>query len=225
MKKTSTPTTVPATAGKNPTTQLLAQAYLEWKTSSGCRHRFNHFGQTLDLALREMLPDDSFGGLLLQREGDIRQDAAIDLLNKFLAGSTALKAAVAAKDLKMIGNAIEKCLRICLWNCQQRLKSAEAEHKAGKIDRAPLDGSSTKHELDNKMRKSIAHLLKSPTALKKLSADELYLLHRLIIDEVPRKELAQEIGKSPSWISSCLKMLGSKLKKSNELSRILEADM
>jgi len=225
MQKTSLPTTVPATAGKSPTTQPLAKTYLDWQTSPRCPRRFNDFGDALDIHLREMLPDGVFSGLLNGRECDIRQDAATDLINRFLFHSPRLRAAVAAKNLKRIGHAIEQCTRNCLCYCRKRILDDEKSHKGEALPQETLEDATSEHEQEHQMRRRIAQLLKSPVAAKELAEGELRLLRRLIVDEATREEVGEELGKSPSWISKRLGVLQKKMRKSQRLRRILEADM
>jgi hypothetical protein len=84
MKKTSIQTTVPASAGRNPENYNIAQAYLKWVDQPGHKHNFEVFGIELDLHLRKTLPSGTLSGYLEGLDGDIRQDAAKELLVHFL---------------------------------------------------------------------------------------------------------------------------------------------
>jgi hypothetical protein len=200
----------------------------------GHKHNFEVFGIELDLHLRKTLPSGTLSGYLEGLDGDIRQDAAKELLVHFLEGNRDLQAAVEVRDILAISTALGKAIAVCLSNNRKRRLQREMRHKGVEDPCAhaeqfqlPWDGEpkTDAHESEHKMRARMANLLSSRTASQELDPKDIELLRSLFIDELTRKQVALTLGKSESWISKRLTRLQKRLTVSKSVREFLEMDM
>jgi hypothetical protein len=99
----------------------IVETWLALNASPRSISKLNHFANRLDFALRVKFPNGTMGGSMQGTEDEIRQNAAILLLNKFLAGNRKLMAATAKTNKKQILNQINRSMSAALKVCRRQL--------------------------------------------------------------------------------------------------------
>jgi len=97
-------------AGKRHLVPGLASAWLSYCRDPECREVCGHFAIKLDALLKSRVPDGNYQGVLKGLEDEVRQEAYLLLVGKYLAGNPELIAATAAGSRKEITNQITKSL-------------------------------------------------------------------------------------------------------------------
>lgn len=180
-----------------------------------------------------MLPPQELNGLLASLHGDIRQDAAQELLSRFISGNTVLQVAAKCRDLPVIGVELWKSIVTCLACNRKRRRHEELRHKGAKehslqspYHPLPCGSAETNsHDREHLMRTRMSELLLSPTAAEELASEDIELLRILLIDELTRKQVAIALIRSESWISKRLTRLKIRLSGSKSVREFLEMDM
>ena len=109
-------------AGKRHSVPGLASAWLSYCRDPECREVCGHFAIKLDALLKSRVPDGLYQGILKGLEDEVRQEAYLLLVGKYLAGNSDLIAATAAGSRKEITNQITKSLCGSIRSVRQTMK-------------------------------------------------------------------------------------------------------
>ena len=105
----------------------------------------NNMGEALDKVLRQRLPDQTFVGPLAGMEAEIRQDAMLLLIERFLFSNPQLQAATNSGDSAAIENEIYRSINGALKICRPRLRREitreQSRHQEGLEEGDPRWGT------------------------------------------------------------------------------------
>jgi hypothetical protein len=216
MQTLPTHTTAPAHAeGNHPS---LAKAYLKHLAEPNSEVTLNAFGEELQHLLQRFLPDGSQQGCLRGQESDLRQSAALLLLQRYLAGNSSLSAAAETKDLTQISEqilrttwaAIRKCLR------HEIRRDQVVKRNLVKIVDPTVDHAI--HSQDIQRRHEAVALIERSASKGKISIRDSEILKSLLLEEKTRNEVANEHGIGESAVSRLVSRATSVLREDEHTS-------
>ena len=109
-------------AGKRHSVPGLASAWLSYCRDPKCREACGHLAVQLNGLLKIRVPDGLYQGVLKGLEDEVRQEAYLLLVGKYLAGNPELIAATAAGSRKEIANQIMKSICGSIRSVRQTMK-------------------------------------------------------------------------------------------------------
>jgi len=77
--------------------------------------------ELLDSTIKQSLPHGKFVGVLLGREAEVRQEAFLLLMHRYLAGNTRLIVATTERNFEAIENQIYRSIHAALWIAKRKL--------------------------------------------------------------------------------------------------------
>ena len=118
-------------AGYSPniTKRNLTSAWLKYARNPACPAATDHLAICLDALLKFRLPRGRYTGILKGHEDEVRQDAYLLLIQKYLAGNPELMAATAAGDSQLIAAEIERSLGSSIRSVSKSLKKQMLRHQ------------------------------------------------------------------------------------------------
>jgi len=185
--------------------------------------KLNRFAQELDFALRVKFPTGTLGRSMPGTESEIRQNAAILLLDKYLAGNRELTAATATANIAEIANQLDRsiaaALKVCHLQLRERRKK-EAEKLEKILDEYPrlpyvLPASSTRlWQLPNALKHVLAlKLLQISVQRRQASKASAKIVRALLLDEtMTQADMARKLAVSPSAISQTVHSVAKKIR-------------
>ncbi len=199
-----------ATAGEN---HEIAIAYLEHRRNPGCKQTFNWFGDLLELRLKELMPDGSRKGCLKNLESDLRQDAAVLLLESLLAGSPSLATAVRAAKIQKIDEEISRstgaAIRYASLNYIEEHTREKRNHE-GVVEVCENWAANQLHQTAIEQQ-----LVEAGWQDQKLSKRDQGVV-TAIMNGIPRKEVGEVFGISESGISRLMTRLAKSVAAQNK---------
>lgn len=102
----------------------------------------------IDEISRRRLPDGVMGGILANREAEVRQDAALMLLQGFLGGNLDFMEADEGKDRDATAYHLERVTSIALFHCKNRLKRKLAKEQNRQVEIGERTTGSCLHPAD-----------------------------------------------------------------------------
>lgn len=115
---------VPSRAGN------LTRAWLACADDSQSADKLDKFATELDGVLRQRIPSGTFRGFLRGREDEIRQDAAILLIEGYLLGNRRLMRATRAGNVSEVANQLSRSVSAAISVSIRRLRRQAARHVA-----------------------------------------------------------------------------------------------
>ncbi len=117
-------------AGYSPSTQTsnLAEAWLAYCQDPSQAETENAVAFHLDELFKRSLPDGAYKGVLKGREHDVRQEAFLLLVRRYLAGNMGLHAATTNGDRWEIENQVERSLLAALRSVSRNMKKSAWRH-------------------------------------------------------------------------------------------------
>lgn len=116
------PAAFPEKAGYQPTE--IARAWLAYCSRPKCQKARKDFAERLDELLKSRLPDGRCTGAIKGLEGDIRQEAYLLLVGRYLAGNPTLLAATFAADAAEADNQLRKSAAAAIRSAAQSMAKA-----------------------------------------------------------------------------------------------------
>jgi len=107
---------------QSPKNRSLSKAWIAFCSSADAAE--DELARHLDVLLKSRLPDGCCKGLIAGREDDIRQEAYLLLVQRYLAGNPALLNATEALDENEIAEQIEKSARASVTAVKRSMKKA-----------------------------------------------------------------------------------------------------
>lgn len=118
-------TSLSAASSEAGNSQALAQAWVDYCKQPDNKNTRERLGSELDPALRTGLPNGRLPGILKGKEEDLRQEAGLMLLKKYLAGNKKLVEATLSGDMPEIVRQIERSvcasINISIWQLKKSL--------------------------------------------------------------------------------------------------------
>ena len=121
------PAAFPEKAGYQPTE--IARAWLAYCSRPKCPKAREDFAERLDELLKSQLPDGRCAGALKGLEGDIRQEAYLLLVGRYLAGNPGLLAATFAADAAEAENQLRKSAAAAIRSAARSMAKALARER------------------------------------------------------------------------------------------------
>ena len=108
----------------------LAETWLDYCANPDCCQAREHLAVHLDRLFQSRLPIGRYEGILTGCEEDVRQEACLLAINKYLAGNPELMAATSGGCLDEIDNQIRKSVNASIKASFQTLLKSLARHHA-----------------------------------------------------------------------------------------------
>jgi len=117
-------------AGYSLKTSGLAETWLDYCANLDCRQSSDHLAVHLDKLFKSRLPIGHYDGILMGCEEDVRQEACLLAISKYLAGNPELMAATAGRCLQEIDRQIRKSVNGSIKTVFRALLKSLARHQA-----------------------------------------------------------------------------------------------
>ena len=111
------------------TTQKLARAWQDYCHDPDSSLAADLLAIHLDAQFKRRVPDGHFTGILKGRDGDVRQEAYLLLLGKYLGGNPGLLAATATGNRQAIVDEIQRSLGSSIRSVSKTLKKQMLRHE------------------------------------------------------------------------------------------------
>jgi flagellar biosynthesis/type III secretory pathway chaperone len=183
----------PVIAGEKPSTNL-ATLYSAHKADPNSQTKLNQFGDHLNELLHRFFGENSQNGCLHQKESDIRQSAALMLLEGYLDGNKQLQAAVRSQALVTVENEIHRSTNAVLGILKKRMIRASQLEQITLDKFALINEPSVNGDKYLRTRDKMIVLLKAAQAAGGISVRNAKILKALIINERSREEVAKHYG-------------------------------
>lgn len=201
----------------------LVKSWLRLHAHPGFIKALQTFSRELDLALKTKLPDGILRGVMRGMEAEIRQDAAILLLDRYFAGNRKLVAETALGNLPEISNQLDRSIAAAIAVCRRRLghrnqERTKLEQELQSDDpRLPsVDGSPTQGlwQLPFALRHAVAlKLLKMSVDSGETKENAAQLIVAILSGEMTQAELSQKLGVSRSAVSQKVRATTVRLRR------------
>lgn len=200
----------------------LVESWKSFLADPTNKETLNNFANVLDRDLRIKLPNGALKGILRGYEPEIRQDAAILVLDRYLAGNRNLTEATANGEIETISNELGRSMNAALRIC--RLRHSRRIHKEFRL-REELDPEDFR--LPTTSAASDLHFWELPYSIRHLLT--LKLLQLAVTDHnispktanlaiemleggLSQADMAKNQGVSRAAISQSVKMIRKELK-------------
>jgi hypothetical protein len=201
----------------------IVETWLALNASPRSIPKLNHFANRLDFALSVIFPNGTMGGSMQGTEDEIRQNAAILLLNKFLAGNRKLMAATAKTNKKQILNQINRSMLAALKVCRRQLSRKITKERImldellAEDPRLPnvLPKLNTKlWELPFALQHILAlKLLQISVQTKQTSKASTKVVEAILDGKMTQAQMARKLGVSRSAVSQTVQSVTKSLRK------------
>ena len=194
--------------------QALVNSWIVFFEQPENRKLLNQLADQVDLELRRKLPTGIFYDVLKNQEEEVRQQAAIALFERYLAGNLQLARATRSGDLDEIENQITRSINAATKIVQMRLTRelgdekkrwaslAEDDRRWGRI---PHASSRTLHSLPyHALRELALSALREAAEQSRISPQNAALAMTLIKDGVTQAEMARRLKISRSAVNQRL---------------------
>ena len=116
------------TAGNSSAVPDIASAWQQFCNDPGCREVREQLAIEIDVLLRKRLPQGHLVGILVGREDEVRQEAYMLLVGKYLSGNRQLMAATAMGHRSEILNQVQRSIGGSIRSVSRTMKAALKKH-------------------------------------------------------------------------------------------------
>jgi len=212
-------------AGYSPSSTDLPLAWLNYCDHPESPETKNILAIHLDSILKERLPDNRYEGILSGREEEVRQEACLLVVSKYLAGNPELIAATASVNHQEIDAQIRRSVGAAIKSASQTLKHAIKRHRQLHSYGEDLDAlpqavcthpacRTSLWELPYEaQRQMVFAALRSALKKKLLHARNARILMDMIKEGLSQSEIAKRLGISRAAVHQRLEPVRKIVKK------------
>jgi len=185
--------------------------------------KLNHFAAELDYALREKLPSGTLGDIMRGAEPEIRQDAAILLLDNYFLRNPELTAATAAANTAEVANQLARSMAKAIRICYMRLRRRRYKETTRQVEllsddpRLPfVEATQRRHlwQLPFALRHMLAlKLLQISVQKKQTTKASAKVVTALLDGKMTQAQMARKLGVSRSAVSQTVHSVAKNLQK------------
>lgn len=219
-------TTHPSTAACPQADHYISALAMLWTFQSGNPKWGEKFAFLLDMRLKQMLPEGRLKDLLEGQESEIRQRAALMLLQSYLRGNQRLQSATEREDMAEVANQIQRSINASLRLASCRVRHAlQQERKRFSEFDEELYADPHSHpacrenvsELPYEAQRSLLLLLlEEGVRARSISSVNSNMVREMISSDVTQAGMARELGISRSAVHQRINDVGAAVKATLE---------
>lgn len=219
-------TTHPKTAACQQADHTQSALAIIWTFQVGNPKWGEKFASLLDRRLKQILPEGRLRDLLEGQESEIRQRAALLLLQSYLNGNRILQSATEREDLAEVANQIQRSINasLRLASCRVRRALDRDRKRFTELDES-VHSSSVMHpawrkkvsELPFEARRSLLlMLLEDGVRARSISKANSHMVREMIDSDMTQADMAREIGISRPAVHQRISSVGAAIAASLE---------